>query len=60
MSLDERLRQGLEGLDALEDTPPDIVVDAVLGRGRRSRWARRLVAGVAALAVAIAGIVVAP
>lgn len=60
MSLDERLRQGLEGIDALEHTPPDIVVDAVLGRGRRSRWTRRLVAGVAALAVAIAGIVVAP
>jgi hypothetical protein len=60
MSLDERLRQGLEGLDALEGAPPDEVVDAVLGRGRRSRWARRIVAGGVTLAVAIAGFVVAP
>jgi sugar lactone lactonase YvrE len=60
MSLDERLRHGLEGLDALEGTPPDAVIDAVLGRGRRSRWARRLVAGAVALAVATSGLVVAP
>jgi hypothetical protein len=60
MSLDERLRQGLEGLDALEGSPPDMVVDAVLGRGRRSRWTRRLVAGAVALALATAWLVVAP
>ena len=35
MSLDERLREGLEGLDTLEGAPPEGVVDAVLGRGRR-------------------------
>ena len=60
MSLDERLRQGLEGLDSLEGIPPDPVVDAVLGRGRRSRWTRRLVTGAVALAVAIAGLDIAP
>jgi hypothetical protein len=60
MSLDGRLRHGLEGLDGLEATPPDIVVDAVLGRGRRSRWTRRLAAAAVALAVAIAGLVLAP
>jgi trimeric autotransporter adhesin len=60
MSLDERLRQGLEGLDALEGMPPDSVVEAVLGRGRRSRWTRRLVAGAVALMLAITGLVVAP
>ena len=60
MSLEERLRQGLEGLDALEGTPPDMVVDAVLGRGRRSRWTRRLMAAAVTLAVAFAALVVAP
>jgi hypothetical protein len=60
MSLDERLRQGLEGLDALEGMPPESVVDAVIGRGRRSRWTRRLVAGAVTIAVAVAGLVVAP
>ena len=59
MSLDERLRQGLEGLDALEGAPHDHVVDAVLGRGRRSRWNRRLAAAAVALAAVIA-VVVAP
>ena len=60
MSLDERLRQGLEGLDALEAAPPDTVVDVVLGRGRRSRWTRRLLASTVVLAVAIGGLVVGP
>ena len=60
MSLDERLRDGLEGLDALESAPPASVVDAVLGRGRRSRWSRRLGAGVLALAAAIAVIILGP
>lgn len=60
MSLDERLKQGLEGLDALEGTPPATVVDAVLSRGRGSRWTRRLVASAVAIAVAIAGLVVGP
>jgi WD40 repeat protein len=60
MSLDERLRQGLEGLDALEGSPPDAVVDAIVGRGRRSRWIRRVAAGAVALAAAIAVIVLVP
>lgn len=60
MSLDERLRDGLEGLDALESAPPASVVDAVLGRGRRSRWSRRLAAGALALATALAVIILGP
>jgi hypothetical protein len=60
MSLDERLRQGLEGLDALEVAPPEGVVAAVLGQGRRSRWTRRIVAGALALVAAMAAVVVAP
>jgi sugar lactone lactonase YvrE len=60
MSLDERLKQGLEGLDALEGTPPAAVIDVVLSRGRRSRWTRRLVACAVTIALALAGLVVAP
>ena len=60
MSLDERLRQGLEGLDALEGAPSNAVVDVVLGRGRRSRWTRRLLASAVVLVVAIGGLVVGP
>ena len=60
MSLDERLRRGLEGFDALEGAPPESVVDKVLGRGRRSRRGRRLVAGAMALAAAVAALVAAP
>ena len=58
MSLDERLRTGLEGLDALEGAPPDSIVDAVLGRGRRHRWNRRFATiAVVVLAVLIAFVV---
>jgi hypothetical protein len=60
MSLDERLRAGLEGLDALESAPPPRVVETVVARGRRQRWVRRTVAGAVALAAAISAVVVAP
>lgn len=60
MSLDERLRQGLEGLDAFEGAPPQGAVEAVLGRGRRHRWNRRLAAGALTLSAAILAFVVAP
>jgi hypothetical protein len=60
MSLDERMRVGLEGLDALEGAPADRLVDAVLRRGRRARWGRRLTAGALALAAALAAIVITP
>jgi trimeric autotransporter adhesin len=60
MALDDRLREGLRGLDAIEGVPPDDVVDAVLGRGRRHRLARRLAAAAVALAAAVTAIAVAP
>jgi NHL repeat len=60
MSLDERLRAGLEGLDALEGAPPQAVVDAVVGRGRRSRWTRRVVAAAIALTAGLAAIIGTP
>lgn len=60
MSLDQRLREGLEGLDALESAPPPQVVGVVLDRGRRQRWVRRITAAGVALAAAVAGLVVAP
>ena len=60
MSLDQRLREGLEGLDALESTPALGVVDAVLVRGRRRRWVRRVTIAGVALAAALAALVVTP
>lgn len=60
MRLDDRVRKGLEGLDALGGAPPDSVVHAVIGRGRRSQWGRRLAAGAVALAATIVALVVAP
>jgi NHL repeat len=60
MSLNQRLREGLEGLDAFESAPPPKVVGAVLDRGRRLRWVRRITAAGVALAAAVAGFVVAP
>jgi hypothetical protein len=60
MSLDQRLREGLEGLDALESAPPPSVVDTVVARGRRHRWVRRAAAGAVALGAAISAVVVSP
>ena len=60
MSLDQRLREGLEGLDALESAPPPSVVETVVARGRRQRWVRRAAAGGVALAAAISAVVAAP
>ena len=60
MSLDQRLREGLEGFDALESAPPPSVVETVVARGRRQRWVRRTAAGVVALAAAISAAIVAP
>jgi sugar lactone lactonase YvrE len=60
MSVEDRLREGLEGLDALEGTPPRRVVDYVLLRGRRRRWVRRIAAAGLAAAAAVTGIAVAP
>jgi hypothetical protein len=60
MSLDQRLREGLEGLDALESTPPPSVVETVVARGRRKRWVRRAATGAVALAAAISAVVAAP
>jgi sugar lactone lactonase YvrE len=60
MSLDERLRGGLEGLDAIETIPPDEVVESVLSRGRLRRWIRRIAAAGVAVAAVVAGLVVAP
>src|SRR5262245_10242503 len=60
MSLDERLRQGLEGLDALVGPPPDDVVEVVLGRGRRSRRDRRLATAAVAVVAVVTAFVVAP
>ena len=60
MSLDERLREGLEGLDALELAPPATLVDAVADRGRHLRWVRRITAASVALAAAVAGLMIGP
>jgi len=60
MSLDQRLREGLEGLDALESAPPPKVVGAVLDRGRRHRWVRRATTGAVALAAPLAALVLTP
>jgi len=60
MSLNQRLKEGLEGLDALESAPPPQVVDAVLLRGRRHRRVRRATTGAVALAVALAALVLTP
>lgn len=60
MSLDERLRNGLEGLDAIEGSPPDRVLDHVVGKGRRRRSTRRLVAGAVAIAAIAAAVTVVP
>ena len=60
MSLDQRLREGLEGLDALESAPPPKVVGAVLNRGRRHRWVRRATTGAVALAAPLAALVLTP
>jgi sugar lactone lactonase YvrE len=60
MSLDERLKAGLEGLDAIETIPPDEVVDSVLSGGRRQRWVRRIAAACLTLAAAVAGLVGVP
>jgi sugar lactone lactonase YvrE len=60
MSLDDRLRQGLERLDAIESLPSNDLVDSIVLRGRRKRWVRRVVTASVALAAAIAGVVIAP
>jgi WD40 repeat protein len=60
MSLDERLRAGLEGLDAIEGSPPQTFAEAVVVRGRRTRWTRRVAAGAVALVATIAVLVVTP
>src|SRR5215211_132026 len=60
MSLDERLRRGLEGLDSLERLPVQSVVDAVVDRGRRSRRGRRFTVGAVVVAALFAALVVAP
>ena len=60
MSIDARLREGLESLDAIEISPPGKVVDSVLSRGRRQRWVRRIAAASVALAAAVAGLVGVP
>ena len=60
MSLDERLRHGLEGLDALETVPPNDVVDSVVLRGHRQRWVRRITIAAVVLAAVVASAVVVP
>jgi streptogramin lyase len=60
MSLDQRLREGLQGLDALERAPFPTVIDAVLDQGRRRRWVRRITVAGVALAAAVAGLVIGP
>jgi hypothetical protein len=60
MSLDDRLRGGLEGLDAIESLPSNDLVESVVLRGRRQRWVRRITTASIALAAAIAGVVIAP
>ena len=60
MSLDERLRNGLEGLDALESAPPLTVIDAVVDRGRHRRWVRRITTVCVALAAAVVGLMIGP
>jgi trimeric autotransporter adhesin len=60
MSLDERLRDGLASLDALDERAPDRILPDVVHRGRRLRWARRLAAGAVTLAAAVAAVVIAP
>ena len=59
MPIDERLRRGLAGLDAIESFPQPDLVDSVLRRGRRRRTVRRITAGIALLcAVAVCTVVV--
>jgi hypothetical protein len=60
MSLDQRLREGLEGLDGLESAPPPRVVDSVLRRGRRHRRVRRATTGALTLVAALAALVLTP
>ena len=60
MSLDERLSNGLEGLDAIQGSPPDSLLDEVVGMGRRRRSTRRLVAGAAAIAAVAAAVAIVP
>lgn len=60
MSLEERLRAGLVGLDAPRDVTPDDIVEAVLGRGRRSRRNRRVLAGAIVLIAGLAAIIGVP
>jgi hypothetical protein len=59
MALDERLRESLKALDAMEERPADIV-DAVIARGRRYRLLRRLAVGAVAVVAAVTSIAVAP
>ncbi len=61
MSLDRRLRDDLSrSLAGFDAGGIDGVLERVLNRGRRRRWARRLVAGVVILVAALTAMVLAP
>jgi sugar lactone lactonase YvrE len=60
MALDERLRESLKALDAMEGRPAEDIVDAVVARGHRYRLLRRLTVGAVAVVAAVTAIAVAP